>query len=141
MHANNFLKLQAFPAEKSFEQTEFIESQQVSAEPGVKQPEGTKQDSAAVSNGAIFLLPVGLVVFCTIFAFRLSKVAFQFSNVALRFSEIREVTGEEMLTIKHFHEFPCRSCRYFTNNPYLKCAVQPDIALTVRSLNCSDYCP
>lgn len=141
MHANDFPKLQAFSAEKSFEQAKLIESQQISAEPGVKKPEGTKLDGAAVPNGAMFLLPIGLMVFCTIVAFRLSKVASRFSNVPLRFSNTWEVTGEEMLAIKYFHKLPCRNCRYFANNPYLKCAVQPDIALTVRALNCSDYCP
>lgn len=141
MHANSFPKPQAFLAQKSFERTAFVESRQVSTEPVTKKTEGTKLDATAIPNGAMFLFPVGLVVLFTFIAFRLAKVASRFSNVPLRLSNTWEVTGEEMLAIKYFHKFPCRNCRYFANNPYLKCAVQPDIALTVRSLNCSDYCP
>jgi hypothetical protein len=37
--------------------------------------------------------------------------------------------------------FPCIKCRYFARNHYLKCAVQPSIALTKDANNCSDYEP
>ncbi|MCU0549953.1 MAG: hypothetical protein MUC48_11450 [Leptolyngbya sp. Prado105] len=36
---------------------------------------------------------------------------------------------------------PCRSCQFFSNNGYLKCAVNPSIALTKSAIDCSDYCP
>ncbi len=58
-----------------------------------------------------------------------------------------------MFSMKVFHKFSqkdksknynlkkvhCRSCRFFINNHYLKCAVHPDLALTKQSLNCHDY--
>ncbi|BAY24984.1 hypothetical protein NIES2100_47830 [Calothrix sp. NIES-2100] len=36
---------------------------------------------------------------------------------------------------------PCIKCRYFARNHYLKCAVQPSIALTKDANNCADYQP
>lgn len=34
---------------------------------------------------------------------------------------------------------PCRSCAYFQNNLYLKCAVQPSKVLGEESFSCVDY--
>ncbi|MEC4894427.1 MAG: hypothetical protein SAL07_13320 [Oscillatoria sp. PMC 1051.18] len=36
---------------------------------------------------------------------------------------------------------PCSNCKYFQNNPYLKCAVQPDLVLKQEAKNCQDYLP
>lgn len=36
-------------------------------------------------------------------------------------------------------ESPCSSCRFFSQNAYLKCAVHPSIALTKQALNCSNF--
>ncbi|MBD2221684.1 hypothetical protein H6G33_32470 [Calothrix sp. FACHB-1219] len=36
---------------------------------------------------------------------------------------------------------PCIKCHYFARNHYLKCAVQPGIALTKEANNCADYHP
>jgi hypothetical protein len=36
-------------------------------------------------------------------------------------------------------QIPCTTCRFFTNNPYVKCAVRPDLALTKQAIDCSDY--
>lgn len=35
--------------------------------------------------------------------------------------------------------FPCQSCHYFTDNPYVKCAVHPTIAMTDAAKDCADY--
>lgn len=36
-------------------------------------------------------------------------------------------------------ESPCSSCRFFSHNAYLKCAVHPSIALTQKAANCSNF--
>lgn len=36
---------------------------------------------------------------------------------------------------------PCIKCHYFARNHYLKCAVQPAIALTKDANSCADYHP
>lgn len=140
MYADDFLKLNTL-GEKSFKQATIIESKPVGTEPSGKKTTGTILDEAAISDGAMFLISFTLMLVWAIVAFRLSKATFRFSNVALRPLEFWEVTGDEMATIEHFHQLPCRNCRYFSNNPYLKCAIQPSIALTLQALNCSDYCP
>lgn len=33
----------------------------------------------------------------------------------------------------------CRSCQFYTQNPYLKCAIHPSIVLTKQANDCSDY--
>ncbi len=37
-------------------------------------------------------------------------------------------------------QLPCTNCKYFKNNPYLKCAVQPDRVLRTEATECPDYC-
>ncbi|MBD2306441.1 hypothetical protein H6G17_13065 [Chroococcidiopsis sp. FACHB-1243] len=48
---------------------------------------------------------------------------------------------EEMIEIASFSQSPCRKCRFFFNNPFLKCAVHPTIVLTKEANNCADYNP
>lgn len=133
MYGKNLLKLEPGAETKSSEAIA-VESQPVSSEV-LKQ----KQDVTAIPNEILFIIPIGFVTLWVIIAFRLAKLADRFSYVTFKFPVTFETIGDEMLTIEHFHKFPCRSCRYFEDNPYLKCAVHPDNALTVRSLNCSDY--
>lgn len=39
------------------------------------------------------------------------------------------------------NNIPCRKCQFFSNNHYLKCAVNPSIAMTKDAIECRDYCP
>lgn len=34
---------------------------------------------------------------------------------------------------------PCLSCQFYSNNPYLPCAVHPSRALKAEAIDCSDY--
>lgn len=47
---------------------------------------------------------------------------------------------EELLEITS-SQISCKRCRFFSNNPYLKCAVQPIIAMTKEAINCSEFRP
>jgi hypothetical protein len=38
------------------------------------------------------------------------------------------------------HGAPCLSCRFFSKNLYLQCAVRPADVLTDRAIHCPDYC-
>ncbi len=33
---------------------------------------------------------------------------------------------------------PCTKCKFFSNNPYLKCAAQPSLVLTEQAKDCPD---
>ncbi|MBN3905827.1 MAG: hypothetical protein HWQ35_04345 [Nostoc sp. NMS1] len=48
---------------------------------------------------------------------------------------------DEIVSIKHIQQHPCKSCQFFNKNSYLKCAVNPATTLTKEALNCSDYIP
>jgi hypothetical protein len=50
-------------------------------------------------------------------------------------------TEQTLSRAKQMHEIPCTRCRFFTNDHYLKCTVQPKIANTEEAINCSDYRP
>jgi hypothetical protein len=36
---------------------------------------------------------------------------------------------------------PCKNCQFYSNNHYLKCAVQPSLVMTEEAKNCSEYSP
>jgi hypothetical protein len=38
-------------------------------------------------------------------------------------------------------QIPCKKCQYFSNNPYLKCAIRPLTVMSEEALDCPDYCP
>ena len=44
------------------------------------------------------------------------------------------------LTFVPVDRIPCRNCRFFDKNQYLKCAVRPFTVLTRQAVNCSDFC-
>jgi hypothetical protein len=69
-------------------------------------------------------------------------VAFIVAAILLLFKHARfgKVLGERTLTPEAFHKIPCRSCRYFSHNPYLNCAIHPSLVLTGQAIDCPDYC-
>lgn len=94
----------------------------------------TKIDNSNQYNGnrgnpADFLIlwgPIGMLLGCSVIFFALLK----------RWTFIKE---EIAFNIKRLDEVPCKKCRYFSGNHYLKCAVNPSDALTERAINCTDY--
>jgi hypothetical protein len=36
-------------------------------------------------------------------------------------------------------KIPCRYCKFYSNDPFLKCAVHPKTAMTKHSIDCLDY--
>lgn len=52
----------------------------------------------------------------------------------------RKVAQNEAVTaLKCEDQVYCKSCQFFSNNPYLKCALHPSTALTKEAKDCSDY--
>ncbi|BAY64314.1 hypothetical protein NIES22_44100 [Calothrix brevissima NIES-22] len=45
----------------------------------------------------------------------------------------------EAKQIKELENYPCKDCRFFINNKYLNCAVNPSIVLTKAAIDCRDY--
>lgn len=40
---------------------------------------------------------------------------------------------------KQMHQIPCANCRYFTNSHFLKCPINPTVALSEEAIGCRDF--
>lgn len=77
---------------------------------------------------AISLTPVGLVFSWVIFFIILRK--------------IRSVLEDKIITsVKGSHQLPCKKCKFYASNHFLKCAVNPSVVMTDNAKDCSDYSP
>jgi hypothetical protein len=77
-------------------------------------------------------------------AISLSPVFFAFSWVIvfMILRKVRNFIDDKMVfTVRNAHKVPCKNCQYFSNNHYLKCAVNPSIVLTEEAQDCSEYLP
>jgi hypothetical protein len=52
---------------------------------------------------------------------------------------IKKSLHNRLSSMQRVKKMPCANCCYFKNNPYLKCAVQPDRVLTKEAHHCPDY--
>ncbi|MEH2131729.1 MAG: hypothetical protein V7K86_14075 [Nostoc sp.] len=92
----------------------------------VIKPDLIKPKGAIMLDEALFFIPFCSMIFLAILIWKLL--------------DIWKVAIAKITTLNCFHQLPCRSCRFFTNNHYLYCTVHPSIVLTEQALDCSDYC-
>lgn len=76
-------------------------------------------------DNALPIVPIGFLVFWAI-------VAWVFLDIP------KSLQRGKFLQSQH-QKFRCRGCRYFTDNPYIQCAVHPKTALTEQAKECSDF--
>jgi hypothetical protein len=78
--------------------------------------------------------PIGLflILFCSAIALGI---------FILMFPQAWKATKAKIAIRKQSHQLPCRKCRFFTNNSYLCCTVNPFIVLTEQAIDCPDYYP
>ncbi|MBD1807520.1 hypothetical protein H6F98_19015 [Microcoleus sp. FACHB-SPT15] len=50
----------------------------------------------------------------------------------------RKTASKKLDTIKPSSQIPCSSCRFFKNEPYLKCAVHPLKVGSAEAMDCPD---
>lgn len=89
---------------------------------------GEGNASAFEENGGLLFMPLSLMVMAWVVLILLR------SNLLKSFRN-------RLTPIKGLHQVPCLNCKYFKNDPYLKCAVNPCTVLTAEATDCSDYCP
>ncbi|MEA5600276.1 hypothetical protein [Nostoc sp. UHCC 0252] len=102
-----------------------------SASQVVKSEEKTDQSQAHelnIPDIAVYLSPVGFIIGWVAFFAIMQKIR-AFLDHKMAFS------------INRLHKLPCKNCRFYSNNHYLKCAVNPSIVLTEEAMNCSEYSP
>ena len=77
-----------------------------------------------VPQGALVLIPL---CFACVWA------------IAAKLSSLPKISRERNLSLKRHSKIPCRSCQFYSNNPYIRCAIRPTDALTEQAIDCSDY--
>ncbi|XHR81112.1 MAG: hypothetical protein ACFKPT_23150 [Gloeotrichia echinulata GP01] len=94
----------------------------------VKQGTEAQTDGLNIPDVAIGLTPIGLMFGWVIFF--------------LMWRKLRTAVDNKMVfTIKKLHKVPCKNCKYYSSNHYLKCAVEPSLVMSEEAKNCSEYSP
>jgi hypothetical protein len=96
--------------------------------PAENQNKYIPEEGLNISDLVIALSPLSFVFIWVIFLLILQKIRSHLDN---------KIT----FSINSVHQVPCKNCKFFANNHYLKCAVKPDIVMTEEAVNCSEYCP
>ena len=82
----------------------------------------------------------GVSVYDVVLTFSSVSLIAIIAAVCLMVSKIRvELPNPLGFKIKPSNQIPCKNCRYFSGNFYLKCAVHPDTVLTKEASDCGDY--
>ena len=123
MHNSELFRLYV-SAGKSFNQANLLEAKLVS-----ETDNSTKIQVETTPYAALILAPVCFIIVWAIVVFIISEVCKVAQN------------KDGIVKINVSKQVPCRNCRFFNNNHYLKCAVHPSTVLTKQALNCSDYWP
>jgi hypothetical protein len=89
--------------------------------------ENTQLLAAVTPDRIMFWGIVGFIICWTAIFFMLSK--------RVRYSRKKIAVDDISL-----HQIPCKKCKFYSNDPHLKCAVNPSIVLKEQAVDCSDYC-
>ncbi|QSJ14907.1 hypothetical protein JYQ62_23945 [Nostoc sp. UHCC 0702] len=89
----------------------------------------TKSKDGDIPTAIVFLAPICFIIVGAAFLFIISQ-----------FLEITQ-NKKDIFNIDCMKECPCRRCKFFVDNNYIKCAVNPSIVLTKQAINCSEYQP
>jgi hypothetical protein len=131
MHTSGFLQLY-ISAQKSVHQSTVIEATLANTTQNDTKPQG-----GDISFVAVFLAHISFMIVWGIVVYLVSSVCKALEDPP----ENRAQEKNEIVSIKHVQQHPCKNCQFFHKNSYLKCAVNPATALTKEALNCSDYSP
>ncbi|QLE48187.1 hypothetical protein FD724_08665 [Nostoc sp. C057] len=119
-------------AQKSVHQSTLIEATLANTTHNDTKPQG-----GDIPFVAVFLAHISFMIVWGIVVYLVSSVCKALEDPP----DNRVQEKNEIVSIKHVQQHPCKNCQFFHKNSYLKCAVNPAIALTKEALNCSDYSP
>ncbi len=105
--------------------------------------EQANSDNFTLPDIAISLTPIALFISWIVFFLVVRKTR---NGVWIVFFLVvrktrNGVDNKRIFTINSLHKVPCKNCKYYSSNHYLKCAVQPSIVMTEEAKNCSEYLP
>ncbi|MEH2294583.1 hypothetical protein [Nostoc sp.] len=129
MHISELFRLDV-SAQKSVHQSTLIEANPTKATHNAPKPH-----EGDIPFVAVFLAHISFMIVWTIVVFLVSYACKAVEDPP----ETAAQDKDEIVSIKHFQQHPCKNCQFFNNNHYLKCAVNPANVLTKEALNCSDY--
>ncbi|MCW5316610.1 hypothetical protein GTQ43_23160 [Nostoc sp. KVJ3] len=129
MHTSEFFRLYV-SVQKSVHQSTLIEADLVKATGN-----NTKSQDGDITFVAVFLAHITFMIVWGTLVFIVSSFCKSVEDPP----ENAVPHKDERVSIKHLQQHPCKSCQFFNNNSYLKCAVNPATALTKEAINCSDY--
>ncbi len=127
MSANEILG-QYTPRETNFHLSNMSETNLARANLSIEKPDGenlseNNQNTAITSEPTLILAPFLFLVMAGIIVSHKLRL--------LRLSNKQN----------NLHKVPCQNCKFFSNNNFLKCAVNPSTVLTKEAINCCDYHP
>lgn len=88
--------------------------------------EPAKPNQLNIPDVAISLTPLALLISWIVFFVMLRK------SQAI-------VDNKRFFIINGIKKVPCKNCQYYSNNHYLKCAVNPSLVMTEEAKECSEY--
>jgi hypothetical protein len=99
-------------------------------------PSNTPIISDTPSNQELWLFPTGLAIVASFFVTTLIVVWLKRLQHWKTLNDSPTPRDTDC-----FHQTACYRCKFFNNNPYLKCAINPSTVLTAEAKNCPDYQP
>lgn len=119
-------------AQKSVNQSTLIEAKLANAT-----DHHIKPHDGDIPFVAVLLAHISFMIVWGTFVFLVSYASKALQDAVQKAAQDKD----EIVSIKHLYQHPCKNCQFFNNNHYLKCEVQPYTALTKEALNCSEYKP
>ncbi|MBD2213525.1 hypothetical protein H6G27_27160 [Nostoc linckia FACHB-104] len=90
--------------------------------------EQPKPNQVNITDVAISLTPLALLISGIVFFLMLRK------SQAI-------VDNKRFFIINGLKKVPCKNCKYYSSNHYLKCAVNPSLVMTEEAKECAEYLP
>lgn len=131
MHTSELVRLD-ISAQKSVHNSTLTEANLAKATDN-----NTKPQEGDIPFVAVFLAHISFMIVWTIVVYLISYTCKALQDAAQNASQDKD----EIISIKHLQQHPCKTCQFFNKNHYLNCAVHPANALTKQALHCSDYNP
>ncbi len=120
---NNTLLKKNETAKRDLNRLNIVEVSPIEEKTDVK-----KQSEPIISNGEMLLTSIYFLAFTVLL-------------MVLKSLKPYKAEKNQIASFKRSNQIPCKNCRFYNHNHYLKCAVHPDAALKAEALNCKDYYP